>query len=58
MEETVDNVLQQLKFLCKELGVNTQQDILISLLDVIDNVNKKNNLVEMKAAFAKENLKK
>jgi hypothetical protein len=57
MEETLKNVLQQLEFLYEELGANTQQDILISLLDVIDNIFARNNLVEIKAAFAKENLK-
>jgi hypothetical protein len=57
MEETIDSVLEQLKFLCEELGVNTQQDVLISLQNVRDNIFARNNLVEIKAAFAKENLK-
>jgi hypothetical protein len=57
MEETLNNVLQQLEFLSEELGDNTKQEIVILLQNIINDVYRKNNLVEIKAAFAKDNLK-
>lgn len=56
--ETLEEVLAEFKCLYKELGVFDRQTILDSLCNLRDNIIKTYNVLDIKAAYAKENLKK
>ena len=57
MKDTIESVLAEFKGLYKELGLHDKEMIIDSLCNVRDNITQAHNILEIKEAYAKENLK-
>ena len=55
MMEVMDDLLAEIKALYNEVDVNCKADLMISLNSIRENILSRNNLIEMKIAYAKEN---
>ena len=55
MMEVMDDLLAEIKALYNEVDVNCKADLMISLNSIRESILSRNNLIEMKIAYAKEN---